>query len=125
MEQNKLKVGAKVRMIGTTEGPSQAIGMVGIIRQVYEAGKISASFYMNIQQYQNLSIWRNGARGTDKDGRACVVCTWTLRPKDYELHEKVLSDTERRLKDELTSKKDRSPVEEFILFGLEDDPASE
>jgi hypothetical protein len=111
-----MRVGTKIKLTrGRSITPSMD-GLVGEVVSLRADGSIKASFILTDTQYSNLDKWQNGVRLASNE----IKCTWVLDPSHYIPMPRKLSVTEKKQYDELAAKKNRSPVEDFILFGLEE-----
>jgi hypothetical protein len=111
-----MKVGNKVRIRADGAIPSSLYGAEGTIESL---GSVTAqvSFIIPFSIYYGLpSPWSTGSwYNTD---HSLVLTSWTLMLDTLEKVRQLTSEEESEFQ-KLKEKKNRSPVEEYILSGLE------
>jgi hypothetical protein len=107
--------GDKIEIIGRTlRSPEN--GLVGEVLEASQYSECLIEFRLTCNQYRST-----GWSYDDRQGDVYVVKRW-YDNQHLRIHrpKKVLTSQEKTERDALKAKANRSPVEDFILFGLEE-----
>jgi hypothetical protein len=126
-KNRKLRVGDRVK-IADRHLVTQSVKDLNLIGTVVHTNSVSAAvgFSLTTEQFRIISQnWRNEGSPCAQEFQSLNIeqgkwCrSWIFPDNDLILADRHLTDEEQNLLTELKAKKDRSPVDDFILFGLE------
>jgi hypothetical protein len=123
-----LNIGDKVKIKPNADGFNSTIfdlDLEGTIIYWSDGGytNVKVSFELTKDQYRILSReWGSGTKSSPEHytNGTSTHRSWVFRKVDLVLSKRYFTDEERKTFEELKSKPNRSPVEDFILFGLEE-----